>query len=69
MSNTSWTQQHLDDLEAAIAEGALEVRYQDRTVVYRSLNDMLKTRDLIRQALGHVDRKGTRILTKFDKGL
>lgn len=37
----AWTQTDIDALKAAIATGALKVRYADgREVVYRSLEDM-----------------------------
>ncbi len=39
-------------LNAAIASGAQEVRFQDRTVVYRSVKDMLLARTLMLSALG-----------------
>jgi collagenase-like PrtC family protease len=52
MSNmTTWTPEHLASLEAAIATGALEVYYGDKKVKYRSLQEMLTTRDIIKNAL------------------
>lgn len=48
----AYTQSQLDTLEAAIATGAREVDYGDKKVVYSSLGDMLKIRDLIRGELG-----------------
>jgi len=36
-----FTQQDLDNMAAAIATGATEVRFQDRTVRYQSAKDML----------------------------
>lgn len=50
----SWTTAQLESLEAAIAEGVTTVQYSDRQVVYRSLNDMLRLRDVIRRDLGIV---------------
>lgn len=44
---SSFTQAQLDALIAAIAEGALRVKYQDKEVEFRSLNEMLKLRDLM----------------------
>lgn len=52
MSNSSFTQDQLNALEGAIAEGALRVKYSDKEVEYRSLEEMLKIRDIMRNALG-----------------
>lgn len=43
----AFTQIELDTLDAAIASGATEVRFQDRMVRYNSISDMLKARTLI----------------------
>jgi len=43
----------LDSLEKAMASGALEVQYDgNKKVVYRSLSDMIRMRDLMRRELG-----------------
>lgn len=63
-----FTQAQLDALEEAIAEGALSVRYRDRTIEYRSLEEMLRIRDKIKKELGQT-RKTTRIQAEFSKGL
>ncbi|MAW05279.1 MAG: hypothetical protein CL918_01850 [Deltaproteobacteria bacterium] len=39
-------------IEEAIAGGFLRVKYEDKEVWYRDLNELLKTRDLIRKRLG-----------------
>ena len=50
-----WTQADLDAINAAIATGAMEVRFADgRLVKYRSLADMRSIRDEIASALGQV---------------
>lgn len=36
----AWTAEQISKLEAAIATGALTVRYADRLVTYRSLDEM-----------------------------
>jgi hypothetical protein len=48
----AWTTKDLDDLKRAIATGASSVQYEDRRVTYRSLAEMLQTRDLIETELG-----------------
>lgn len=55
MSETSVTQQRIDSLEAAIAEGVLTVRHGERQVTYRSLDEMRSIlKDLKRQNSGTV---------------
>lgn len=50
----AWTLTELADLEKAIAQGALTVQYQDRRTTYRSLEEMLRLRGLMRKDLGLV---------------
>lgn len=40
----AFTQSDLIALESSIKSGTKEVRFQDRTVVYQNLDDMLKLR-------------------------
>jgi len=47
----SFTQKHLDAVEAAIARGEKVVRYTDRTVEYRTVDELLKAREEIRTSL------------------
>jgi len=66
----AYTQAQLDALEAAIAEGALVVKYQDKSVEYRSLNDMLKIRGLMQADLSvNPQSTGGLVYPKFSKGL
>lgn len=65
----SWTQEQLDSIEQAIAEGSLRVRHDGREVTYRSLDDMIRVRDLIRADLGTELRGRTYALGTFSKGL
>ena len=48
----AFTQAQLDAVEEAIASGSLVVRYADKMRTYRSLDDLLKVRTIIRAALG-----------------
>lgn len=43
----AWTQTDLDVLKAAIAQGATSVRFADRQVNYRSLDEMQNTMRMI----------------------
>jgi hypothetical protein len=68
-----FTREQLDILEAAIAQGALDVNYGDKRVTYRSLNEMLRTRDLMKKELGLAGSSGARNSNRrfalFGKGL
>lgn len=39
----AWTQTDIDKLKAAIAQGATKVKFADREVTYRSLDEMRET--------------------------
>ena len=47
----AYTQDQVDRLEAAIAEGAVRVRYADREVVYRDLEEMRQTLGMMKAGL------------------
>lgn len=68
-----FTREQLSILEAAIAQGALDVNYGDKRVTYRSLNEMLRTRDLMRKELGLTAdsgaKNGNRRFAVHGKGL
>ena len=66
----AYTQSQLDALEKALAEGAETVKYQDKLVTYRSLDDMLKIRDMMRNELGlNANSDGGVLYPSFSKGL
>lgn len=64
----SFTLEEYETLGRAISSGTTSVRYQDRTVTYRSLDEMVRTRNLMARELGLV-RGPNRVLASFDKGL
>lgn len=66
----AYTQAQLDSLERAIAEGALVVKYEDRTITYRELGAMTRLAAEIRKQLGLVSNRAnrTRIATNKDLG-
>lgn len=66
---SSWTTNDLAALESAIKTGATRVSYQDRDVSYRSLDDMLRIRDLMRADLGQVGDSSQTRYASFSKGL
>ena len=52
-----WIQSDLDVIDAAIAQGVQECRFSDRTVIYRSVSELLKAREIIAGSLA--DSTGT----------
>ena len=46
-----WNQRDLIAVETAIASGEIEVHYSDRSVRYRSVDELLKAREVIQAAL------------------
>ncbi|MCK5027690.1 MAG: hypothetical protein KAS07_04690 [Candidatus Pacebacteria bacterium] len=64
-----YTQDQLDALEQAIAEGAKKVKYQDKEVEYRSLAEMQAIRDMMRKDLGLVSNVPVKLQMNFKKGL
>ncbi len=64
----NWTEADLKAIDEAIATGALTVKYNDRLVTYRSLNEMLQIRQLMRECLGHVKRSSRKFCCG-DKGI
>lgn len=73
----AFTQESLNALEHAIVEGAKSVRYSDKEIEYRSLDEMLKIRDIVKREIGtkkcSSNRKGlfggARIRAEYDKDL
>lgn len=63
----AFTQEDADKLRRAIASGALTVRYQDRTVTYRSLAEMRETLGMIEEELSG-QRKARRFKVGTTKG-
>lgn len=53
----------------AIAEGALIVKHENKTVEYRSLDDMLRIKSLMERDLGLVQADSGRRVAEFCKGL
>lgn len=58
----SFTTKHLEAVEAAIARGEKTVRYADRTVEYRGVDELLKARDEIRTSLANSAAPRSRVI-------
>lgn len=68
----AYTAEQVAALEAAIAQGALEVQYADKRVRYRSLDDMLALLKLMRDSVTPPQATDTppgRRFSRHDKGL
>jgi len=66
----SWTQTDLEAIERAIAKGELRVQYSDRSVEYRSIDELLKAREALAAAISAAaSNPGVRsTLASFSKG-
>ncbi len=65
----AWTQAQLDALDSAIAEGALTVKYQDKSITYRSLEEMLRVRNMMAESMNVSSGNQSRRVAEFSKGL
>ncbi len=63
-----FTTDDLERIERAIAQGALSVRYEDRTVTYDSFRELVARRDFIRGQLGLKPAGPRRILAQYSDG-
>lgn len=66
----AWTQSDLDKLDKALATGVNTVAFRDRTVTYRSLDEMLRLRSRIASELQSTNSTVTERVQRvsFDKG-
>lgn len=63
----AWTQGQLDAIENSIAAGVTSVSYEGKSTTFRSLDEMLRVRALIRAALG-LSEPGATVLVQHDRG-
>lgn len=49
---SSFTQGQLDTLETMIAGGVLESEYDGRRIKYRSMAELIRARDIVKNGLG-----------------
>ncbi|MBJ9975285.1 hypothetical protein IAE35_05265 [Pseudomonas sp. S75] len=64
----AYTKAHLDAVERAIARGEKTVRYTDRTVEYRSVDELMRARDLIRSELVRSAGPRSRVVRLYHGG-
>lgn len=65
----AFTQTQYDTLQNAIAQGALEVRYGDKKVVYRSLDEMLRILNVMGVSLGILQANAGRKVASYHNGI
>lgn len=53
---SSYTQEQIDSLQSAIAQGVLTVEYGDKKVTYRSLDEMLQLLGIMQGAVNPQSR-------------
>lgn len=63
-----WTIEQYNALNEAIAQGVTQVMYGNKLVIYRSVNEMLTLRNLMREELG-LNEVPKRLFAKHSKGL
>ena len=63
-----FSQAQLDAIEDGIAAGVTSVSYEGKTANYRSIDEMLRIRDIIQRALGIVPQKSATVLIAHDRG-
>lgn len=64
----AWTQEELNKLEAAFKLGATRVKYRDREITYRSLDEMNQIINQAKKELGLV-APVTRRVAQISKGM
>lgn len=63
-----YTVQQYNALCAGIAQGVTSVKYGDKEVTFRSLDDMLRTKSLMESAL-NIKKASRKKFASFSKGL
>ncbi len=64
----AWTIEEYNALKSAIATGAKTVKYADKEVTYRSLEEMAAILRAMAEELGLNDHSGNRKYPSFTKG-
>ncbi|KPA88082.1 hypothetical protein CCU68_28315 [Pseudomonas gingeri NCPPB 3146 = LMG 5327] len=64
----AYTQAHLDAVELAIAQGEKTVRYADRNIEYRTVDELIRARDLIRTDLARAAGPRSRVTRLYHGG-
>lgn len=67
MGTAAFTLEQYNALNNSIAQGTLTVTYGDKTVTYRTLDEMLRIRNIMMSDLGLLPNNGSRKLATFSK--
>ena len=65
----AWTQSDLDAIDAAIKSGTTMVKYDTKTVTYRSLDELIRIRGLMQKELGLTTGASGRVYAETSKGI
>lgn len=65
----AFSQTQLDAIEEAIASGSDSVSFDGKSVRYKSLDDMMRVRGILRRALGIDPSRSTTVLVAHDRGI
>jgi hypothetical protein len=65
----AWSQSDLDAIEVAIKSGTTMVKYDTKTVTYRSLDELIRIRELIKKELGQTTGASARVYMETSKGI
>lgn len=63
----NFTQTNLDAVNKAIASGALTVEYDGQKIIYRSMSELLRARELIKSELASTPRVSHSVAS-FNRG-
>jgi hypothetical protein len=78
LKQSEYTLENYRAICAAIADGAVRVKYTDKEIEYRDLDDMIKIKNMIKKELGLCSKPsgtkkglfgGRRLTARHDKGL
>lgn len=62
----AWTQEQYDKLQEAIGQGALLVKYGDKEVRYRSLDEMIRILNMMGVSLGIVTKNRDTVASYYN---
>lgn len=67
---SSFSQAQLDALEAMIAGGVLESEYDGKRIKYRSMAELIRARDIVKNGLGSTSTtRVTHVNPVYDRGI
>lgn len=64
----AWKEADIVAIDEAIKQGATRVRYGDREVVYRSLDEMLRLRDVMKSSVRGKAKPTAHTFSEYSRG-